>query len=229
MAARKAVNRLAGSYVLLYEPQLRELRWWLEQLRDPSQHCLPLASRISFPFADEAHLVISYSDAARELNSPAESGYGAWTVFGDTLYYIAGLWSPSELATLSINVLELAAENMATFTFLAQARSLGRGVTHTLDFVDNTAAEHSANRGKPSAPAMQDLVASRFDALDAANVFSSVERITSAANDWADGLSRGSERAQEVIRMAEAAGLSAVQLFPLPEWRDLSQLRQSAH
>ena len=75
---------------------------------------------------------------------------------------------------------------------------------------------------------MQDLVTARFDALDAGGVFSAVERITSAANDWADALSRDPDRAREVVRMAESAGLHVVQIPPLAAWRDLSQLRRSA-
>ena len=224
MQALRAKNRLAQQSVLIFEPQRDELRWWLEQFGDPTRHCLPLASRIVFPYADLDHTMASYSDAARELNRPDVSGFGAWTVMGDVLYFIAGLWKPWELSAFSINVLELAAENIGTFTFLAQAVQLGREVTHSVDFVDNTAAEYSADRGKPAQADMRALVRRRYDALDAACVYSAVERITSADNEWADALSRGADRVADVRRMALAAGLHVVELQPVPEWRDLSGL-----
>ena len=170
---------------------------------------------------------MTYSDAAKELATPSESGYGAWTVMDGTMFYVCGLWEVWELESFSINVLELAAENIGTFAFIAQARRMGRMAHHAVDFVDNTAAEYSADRGKPSAAAMQELVQRRFDALDALDVFSAVERITSADNEWADALSRGAVRVSDVTRMARASGLRVQQLQPGPEWRDLSGLQPS--
>ena len=66
-----------------------------------------------------------------------------------TFCWLAGLSEEAELRAFSINTLELAAENMGTFTFVAHARSSGVEVSHALDFVDNTAAEYSADRGRP--------------------------------------------------------------------------------
>ena len=63
MQARKAANHLAGSYVILHEPQVAELRWWLLQLAEPERHSLPLASRVVFPDVASAGLVCGYSDA----------------------------------------------------------------------------------------------------------------------------------------------------------------------
>ena len=184
----------------------------------------PLASRVVFPDVASAGLVCGYSDAAREIASPHLSGFGAWTVIGDVLYWLGGLWEEWELSAFSINVLELAAENMGTFAFIAQARALGFDVTHSLDFVDNTAAEYSADRGTPRAAGMQEFVRRRFVALDELEVYSSVERITSVDNEWADALSRGEERVQDVLRMARALGLRTHRLQPAPEWRSLSGL-----
>ena len=213
---------MRGKVVLLHEPQLAELRWWLEQLHEPTRHCLPMASRVAFPDASDTGVIVSYSDAARELASPSLSGYGAWTVLGGEFYYVAGLWTPEELRSYSINVLELAAENMGTFTFVARAREMGINISHSLDFVDNTAAEYSADRGTGHAAGMQELVRRRFDALDALRVFSAVDRITSADNEWADALSRGEERMRDVLRMARALGWSPHRLYPHRAWRDLS-------
>ena len=224
MAARRAENRLRGRQVLLHAAQREELRWWLAQLRQPSQHCLPLASRVTFPDVTSTGLLVGYSDAARELESPHLSGFGAWTIIGGTFFYVAGLFEPWELRAFSINVLELAAENMGTFSFIAKARELGLEVTHVLDFVDNTAAEFSADRGSARAPGMQELVRRRFDALDQIGVYSAVERIVSADNEWADALSRGEERVRDVLRMVRALGLIDQRLQPSPIWRDLSGL-----
>ena len=71
---------------------------------------------------------------------------------------------------------------------------------------------------------MQELVRRRFDALDALGVFSAVERITSVDNEWADALSRGEERRQDVLRMVLALGLTPHRLTPAPAWRDLRGL-----
>ena len=95
-------------------------------------------------------------------------------------------------------------------------------VSHALDFVDNTAAEFSADRGTGHATSMQELVRRRFDALDALNVYSAVDRITSADNEWADALSRGEERTRDVLRMARALGWPTRRLYPHHAWRDLS-------
>ena len=224
MAARKASNRLAGSYALLHEPQVAELRWWLLQLETPERHCLPLASRVVFPDVEDSGVLCCYSDAARELASPEVSGYGAWCVVRGTFCWLAGLWTEVELRAFSINTLELAAENMGTFAFLAHARSLGVEVAHSVDFVDNTAAEYSADRGRPGAPALQELVKRRFSALDDLGVYSSVVRITSVDNDWADALSRGPARVADVLRMARALGMPTLELKPAPAWRELSGL-----
>ena len=51
-----------------------------------------------------------------------------------------------------------------------------------------------------------------------------MERITSIDNEWADALSRGEERVQDVLRMARALGLRTHRLQPAPEWRSLSGL-----
>jgi len=228
MQALRTENRMREPVVLLFEPQIRELRWWVEQFDHPERHCLPLASRLSFPFSDSVTTLAAYSDAARELQSPSTSGFGAWTVYDGVMYWLAGLWTVAELQSLSINVLELAAANMSTFTFLEHSRLSRRHVTHVVDFIDNTAAEYSADRGKPHQGQMRELVASRFDALDRLRVYPAAERITSTDNEWADGLSRGEERVADVLRFAHAAGLRTHRLQPHPVWRDTSRLMHLA-
>ena len=71
---------------------------------------------------------------------------------------------------------------------------------------------------------MRELVRRRFDALDALGIFSSVDRITSVDNEWADALSRGEERVQDVLRIVRALGWLPRRLYPHSAWRDLSGL-----
>jgi hypothetical protein len=61
------------------------------------------------------------SDASREQTSPADSGYGAWAIVGDTFVYVEGRWSLEEVTELDINTLELAAMNIGSFTIMAIA------------------------------------------------------------------------------------------------------------
>ena len=121
-------------------------------------------------------------------------------------------------------MLELAALNISTFTLLAHGNQRGRRVTHVLDFVDNTAAEYAADRGKPKQAAMRELVQARYDALDSLGIFSVVERITSVDNEWADALSRGHARIEDVLRFARAVGLKTARLQPAAAWRNLAAL-----
>ena len=210
MQARKAANHLAGSYAILHEPQVAELRWWLLQLAEP-ERLLAAGEPRRLPRRRE------HRPRVRLLGRRARDRVAAlerlWRVDGhrrrplSVLYWLGGLWEEWELSAFSINVLELAAENMGTFAFVAQARALGLDLAHSLDLFDNTAAEYPADRGTPRAPGMQELVRRRFAALDELKIYSSVERITSIDNEWADALSRGEERVQDVLRMAWALGL----------------------
>ena len=71
---------------------------------------------------------------------------------------------------------------------------------------------------------MQELVKRRFTALDGLSVYSSVVRITSVDNEWADALSRGPARVADVLRMARALGMPTLELKPASAWRELSGL-----
>ena len=50
------------------------------------------------------------------------------------------------------------------------------------------------------------------------------ERVASADNDIADGLSRGGEMLADALRMASAAQLQMVRLEAVGQWRDISYL-----
>ena len=202
-----------------------ELRWWLAQLRKTDSEGVPMASRQSFPEPGPGTLA-PYFDASRELKSPQSSGFGAWAVIKSEFCYIEGRWSEWELRALSINVLELAARNIGTFTFLAHARDVGVTVTHLFEFTDNRAAELSAEFGKPHTARMQALVKAAYVELRTLAIYSSMLRIASVDNDIADGLSRGGEMLASALRIASATGIRVRRLAPLERWRDLTNLQE---
>ena len=63
-----------------------------------------------------------------------------------------------EVKELDINSLELAAMNIGSFTIMAYAKARGFKVSHLYEFTDNTAAEHSAERGKPKSSRLGALI-----------------------------------------------------------------------
>ena len=203
---------------------LVELRWWAATLQlDAVRHGVPLASRTAFPAPSDPHVLAPYSDASREHGS-ADSGYGAWAVIEDTFYFVEGRWNEKEVAMLDINTLELVAMNIGSFTFLREAKRRGLHITHLFEFTDNTAAEHSVDKGKPKAERLGELVARRYESLLASNIFGTAERIASVDNDIADGLSRGGDQLAEALRLAAATMMPVVRLEADAEWRDTSYL-----
>ena len=138
--------------------------------------------------------------------------------------YVEGRWTEEEVARLDINALELVAMNIGSFTFIAHAQSTGAVVTHLFEFTDNTAAEHSAERGKPRAAKLGELVRQRYDPLYSLGVSATAERVASVDNDVADGLSRGGSKFADALRTAAAAGYRVRRLPPAAAWRDTSSL-----
>ena len=224
-ALRTVVHLRVGSSVPVAPDVQRELRWWASALERARSVGVPLASRTAFPDASAQGVLAPYSDASRELATPASSGWGAWAIVGGVFVYVVGRWLPWELAGLSINVLELAAMQFGTFTFISFARSRGLPVTHVMEFTDNTAAEHSAERGRPHTERMHTLVSWRFHELARLGVHSSVERVASVDNDVADGLSRGGEKLLEALRIAAGTGMPIMELQVTAAVRSLEELR----
>ena len=224
MRCLRATTRLGPSKSLLNREALDEVRWWIWQLRKLDSEGVPMASRRGFPAPGPGTLA-PYSDASRELKSPETSGYGAWAIISGVFYFVEGRWLDWELRNLSINVLELAARNIGTFTFLEKARELGVEVTHLFEFTDNRAAELSAEFGRPHTQAMQELVKRAYVELNKLAVYSSMLRIASIDNDIADGLSRGGLAIANALRIASSAGVQVVRLAPIARWHDLSALR----
>ena len=83
-------------------------------------------------------------------------GFGFWAVRGRTLYVVWGVWSAAECERLSISVLEY----LVSFWASSVLSSVCPGVTHLLEFTDNSGAEWSMRREAPAAHLMQ-LVADR--------------------------------------------------------------------
>ena len=111
------------------------------------------------------------------------------------------------------------------YTFIEHARSKGVPITHVMEFTDNTSAEHSAERGRPSSERMQALVTWRYARLMALQTFSSVERVASVDNDVADGLSRGGSKLADALRIMGSTRMAVRCLTVDPEVRSLEHLR----
>ena len=226
--ALKAENRLGGARAVLGRAAIAELRWQRAQLLAEEPIGVPFATRRLFPAPGGAGVLTPYSDASKEEENPTESGYGAWCVIDGTFAYVEGRWTEAECQALSINALELAAMNIGTFSFLEYAARRGLRVEYVHEFVDNEAAEFVADRGKPRAPVMEDLLRDRYVAFWERGIFTAASRIASVDNDIADGLSRGGEKLEDALRIAAHSGMPIVKLEPPPRWRDLSAVVRAA-
>ena len=207
--ALRTPNRLTGHRVVYGAAVVTELDWWEAQLLLSEEHGLPLATRWDFPVSS-ATTIVHYGDASREETDPGASGYGAWAVIGATFVYFEGRWTERQVERFSINVLETVTKDAGTFTFLAYARSVGLCPTHSLAFVDNTAAEHVAENGRTTADALHALNLRRQQRLVAEGIHQATARVTSIDNDVADMLSRGD--IEGALRFPRAAGLAVLRL-----------------
>ena len=196
----------------------QSLKLFHELLTSSERIAVPMACRESFPFADCEALLVGYADASGPVDDSMESlviadgdpGFGAWCVRGSMLLIIHGLWSERECSVLSISVLEYL---ISTWMELIWS-DMHPNVSHILSFTDNTGAEWSSRREAPSAQLMQRVAAYRAEHLRRRNVFVRTERVTSAANTWADDLSR--QRPDKVVAEASALGLR-VQIVAVPD------------
>ena len=183
----------------------------------------PLAPRVLFVPAGD-HAAVKYEDASGPRqpgeDSDHEAGFGSWSVRGNFLFYIAGVWSAEEASRLHITVLEACITTFSTPTYIESPHF--RDVSHFLEFSDNTGAEWMARRETPHAPMLQHIAAKRASILEELGVFVTTARVSSEENVWADDLSR--QRVDKVEREAWALGLQPVRLEVPAKWRDLSWL-----
>ena len=155
---------------------------WATELERSEHDGVPLASRDALPEAGSVGAAAVYADAA--LDCP-HAGFGAWAVSGDELLYVQDEWSATERQLLICD-LELAA---STLGLVALQPELGCASVYS--FTDNTVAMSAMRRQSPSTLAMQEFIAARATWLTRHGVTEAAERVTSAANLWADMLSRG--------------------------------------
>ena len=202
----------------------KELDWWIAQLADAHLHGIPLASRFSFPGASFKTTLVRYGDASREpTQEELKSGGGAWTVLDDIFFWIHVVWTADEVARYSINVLEAHIRDATGERFLEKAAEMGKTITHTIAYIDNSTAENIAESGRASTEMLHLLNTRRLERLQARGVFETNERVTSVDNDVADLISRGD--IEEALRFPRDCELKCVQLFLTPEQRALPSMQ----
>ena len=195
--------------VLITAQVVKEMRWWRHQLEHADEVGLPLACRHSFPGSSSESVLVRYSDASRETEDPTQfSGGGAWCVIDDVFYWLRMEWTEEELK-YSINVLEAHARDIGGVVFLDLALKLGRKITHTMAFIDNSAAENIAESGKASTDMLHELNMRRLNDLQHRGVFETNERVASVDNDVADDISRGAF--EEALRFPASCGMKTVE------------------
>lgn len=208
--AGNEAHSLGWDAVLLGTKEQKELDWCIAQLEKSDDVGVPFAPRYDFPSSSDSTLV-RYSDASREPDQPEnKSGYGAWAVVRGIFIYVDGLWTRHEVRSYSINVLETKAKDMFGLVAIRYARERGCSVTHTLSFVDNSTAEHNAERGRTQSEALNQLNLKRLEQLTQLGVHEATERVASVDNDVADLLSRGD--IEEALRFPRSLGLEVLRL-----------------
>ena len=221
--ALKAAKNNQGRLAYLGAKAVKELAWWASQLGNAEaceSHGVPFASRLDFPTSGD-HTIVQYSDASRETDEPAASGFGAWAVIAGVFVFVEGRWTAEEVRRYSINVLEAWARDIPARRFLTYARSVGLRPTHSLAYVDNSTAECIAESGRATTEGLHQLNAERQQWLIHEGIHQSNERVASVDNDVADLLSRGD--VEEALRFPAASGLPVLRLAVEVE-RDFSHV-----
>lgn len=208
--AARAAFRTSGGGVVVSRAVREALLRWAVELEDGSHPGVPLAARDALPPAGSPGAAAIYADAALECPM---AGFGAWTVAGEELLYVHGEWTAEERRLLICD-LELAA---STLGLVALQPLLGRRAVYS--FSDNTVAMSAMRSAAPSTAAMQQLTTARVAWLLEADVLEAAERVTSAANLWADMLSRGDVGG--VLLQALALGLRPRRVEVPASWRAL--------
>ena len=202
----KASFRLSGGRVVVTSRVKHALRWWVAHLGG-SHEGVPLACRGAFPSLGSGEVVVMYSDASGGF------GFGAWTLWGGEVLYIAGEWDVAEREGLHINVKELLATTVALATFLEATAA-----RYAVEFTDNTVAEGAARRLAPSSAQLQKLVERRVGLLRGRDSFTEMARVGTHENIWADLLSRKGGQG-EFLRQVSFLGLTARRLEVAAAWR----------
>ena len=89
---------------------------------------------------------------------------------------------------------------------------------------DNAAAEAAIGKLWSNAPPLCQALMAIAKWAERGPIDIEVSHVAGTDNEWADALSRGEERVQDVLRMARALGWTPNRLYPQRSWRDLSGL-----
>jgi hypothetical protein len=207
--ALRAQYRTANGDVVITATVRAQLTRWILELENPEHEGVPFGAARAFPGAADTSALAIYADAALEC---ADAGFCAWTVVDDELVYVQGEWTAEERRDALICDLELAA---STFGLVALTPESGRSFVYS--FTDNVNAKAAMRSATPKTELMQAFCGARVDWLLANQVAEAAERITSAANLWADLGSRG--KLAEMLAQAHALGLSTRRVPVPPGWR----------
>ena len=201
----KACFRLAGGRVPVTARVRADLRRWAAELRREDHEGVPLACVPSVAAMGEPGTCAIYADASGSI------GWAAWTVHDSELLLTGGLWSDAARDGLLICEKELFASTAGLVTLAAAC-----GATDVWSYTDNAVALSAMRSNAPSSLRMQQLVAARLEWMLAGGVREAAERVSSAANLWADLGSRG--HFAEVEIQAAALGLRTRWLPQPPQW-----------
>ena len=206
-----AQYRTANGDVIVTTTVRAQLTRWILELENPEHEGVPFGAARAFPGAADPSALAIYADPALEC---ADAGFCAWTVVDDELIYVRGEWSAEERRDALICDLELAA---STFGLVALTPESGRSFVYS--FTDNVNAKAAMRSATPKTELMQTFCGARVEWLIANRVAEAAERITSAANLWADLGSRG--KLAEMLAQAHALGLSTRRVPVPPGWREM--------
>ena len=190
----------------LISPEARDsLRKCRLALSLADSHSLPFAAIEAFPSLGE-DLLVTYADAAGEGEF---AGMGFWYVQGAVCFLFMDEWRESEVS-IPIHAREAFISSAATMS--ANAHFPHR--MFCLEYTDNTPTEFVHESQSSGCRFLQTIIAARAEFLDAANLCTLPQRVSSQNNLWADLLSRG--HWQRVLAMVADAGLTPVWVL-LPE------------
>ena len=206
-----AQYRTANGDVIVTTTVRAQLTRWILELENPEHEGVPFGAARAFPGAADPSALAIYADPALEC---ADAGFCAWTVVDDELIYVRGEWSAEERRDALICDLELAA---STFGLVALTPESGRSFVYS--FTDNVNAKAAMRSATPKTELKQTFFGARVEWLIANRVAEAAERITSAANLWADLGSRG--KLAEMLAQAHALGLSTRRVPVPPGWREM--------
>jgi hypothetical protein len=183
----------------------RSIKWWKEAMR--SDISLPLAPRLVFPDPQETGCAVTFQDAARGTGT----GYGGFAPLVSTdgskkcMIYVTGQWPADIQQMLMTNVLSMAAGELFAFICVAWAVYQRTGtVTHLVGFTDNDPTAAAINHACSGRAQMQGLLLWYYELCPQLQTLAIW--LPGKKNTRSDALSRGKQKAEEVVTEAMAEG-----------------------